>query len=331
MRRDALNVEDSFSLTIDLQSRLDHLRQTMPCRLKEALEDPFSEGRRLVSILIISRAFHSWFELQLHGRHYAKGWTDPKYGISRCIFHRAATSFVSTFLRYWNHLVKRVCAKDENIKLDPTTITETAPGLVFRVSPLAPTAFTLLVQLERHVQLSQAYPHIVSEEERAAEGKVLQLIHEVRELKVQFQHVFTFNGLCPVHSGLELVPSVPSGPMPPLPTARTAGKDDEHRAQEEGDDGQAHRPCSTGYIGPMDLESNQNHDVDAATLNRHSSLDPMPVPGGNSHGDPVWNTNSNWLLEQPAVQPMGTGGPYDNSNGMPMTFEDLFLTFNPIP
>lgn len=189
LRRDGMGPEESFTYTLSLQARLDDLHQQKPPRLKKALDDPYSESQRFVTAFVIGRSMQLWLEMFLHGRYYARGWTESKYSISRVIFYRAAVSFVATFLDFWNSLYQRV----ENIQdLNPATLGETVPGLMFRVSPLSRTAYSLLIQLERHTHLMRAYPHMVTDAERALQDQSDRLVREMHELRRRFHPSFTF-------------------------------------------------------------------------------------------------------------------------------------------
>lgn len=342
LRRDAMNDDDAFALTLELQGRLDNLRTTMPSRLKDALDDPFSEGRRLISVLILSRATHAWFELQLHGRHYAQGWTDPdhKYDISRQTFYRSAVFFVSTFLEYWQDQAKRVTGSEQD--LDSDSLAEMAPTFLFRVSYLAPTAFALVVQLERHAQLMDAYPQMISEDEKVDRTKGVHLTHAMHELRTKLGPLFNFDE-APSDTGIASPYPTFSSPVPPLPVPTRPGASPTSLSSpsvvhpsttKSGTTAPTPHPsCSSGSgSGDTTLQDGTTGQAPGPDPRAFAPLDtPMPFfPPTTAWGVslvPPWEVSM--LLQQPDVQPLGFGGSYDGTNGLPVTFEDLLATFRP--
>lgn len=321
MRRDAMAEEESFAFTLKLQTRLDNLLEAMPSRLKEALEDPLAEGRRLVSVSIISRSMHAWLEMFLHGRHYARGWTDVRYSTSRRVFYQAALFFVSTFIDYWKDLLRRLNVDQH--EPDESVLADSAPGLMFRICPLARTAFKLLSPLERHSQLTAAYPRIVTDEERSEYPRMLRLTAEMHELRHRFPSFFAFDesdsdhpGSCPDLDTSGMDNSLPAMPLPMMgpvvvPDVGIASAQNQAQDQAGVHVGQQD---SSALDHAMALPMTSNSAVTAP-----SEL--MPVPA-ETMPPPL-----EMLLQMPEVQPMfGNDGPYDGGNGMPMTFEELLLT-----
>lgn len=342
LRRDAMDEQAAFACTLALQSRLDTLIDTMPARIKDALEDPFSEGRRFVLVLIVSRSMGAWLEMFLHGRHYAQGWTDPKYDISRRIFFRAALFFIRNFLAYWDDLVQRVSTTHDR---DFHHLLENSPGLMFRATPLARTSFTLLAQLERHSQLAKVYPTVVSDEEREQGGTVDQLAKQMHNLRRRFAAAFTFESSkdCP-----SLIPT-PQATMPSLPVSSTHAHVPPHAHPIHHTILSNHtsRPPQTpggGVTAGLDSDNPHGHPGHSAPSTGHpgnasgdkgttaTELDSQPFSLASVPvTDPMAGLDLDWLLQVPDLEPMfGTAAP-PYETGMPITFEDLFLTYNPVP
>lgn len=351
LRRDAMDEQAMFSCTLALQARLDTLLETMPARFRDALQEPFSEGRRFILELIVSRSMWAWLEMFLHGRHYAQGWTDPTYDVSRRIFFRAALFFIQNFLAYWDDLVQRFNTTPEDLQ-DLHHLLETSPGLMYRATPLARMSFTLLAQLERHGQLAKVYPDVVSDEEREQEGTVEQLAKQMHHLHRRFAAACTFDEFArewpsPIPTPQVTMPSlpVPSSSSithaPPIHHHSTVSNDPARPAAQlptrpidvTGSHSQSypgHLPAGRQDLGGRAAAAGQ---ASAPTgSNPVTELDSHPFSLGNVPvTDPLAGLDLDLLLQVPELDPMfgNAAAPFDES-GMPLTFEDLFLSFNPV-